>query len=70
MGVWIRFFIGTPKRFTVTMLCIGLVVVMINPSILVHAINSLVTGLSPLLGPVLAILIVFAGIRLILGGRK
>jgi len=52
------------------MATIGLVVVIADPEILRTAVTRLVEALMPLLGPALAILIVFAGIRLILFGRK
>ena len=70
MGDWFRFFLGTPRRFTTTFVVIGLVVVMLRPSILTNAVNALINGLAPLLGPVLAICIVFGGIRWILFGKK
>jgi len=68
--IWFRFFFGTPRRFVATMATIGLVVVIADPEILRTAVTRLVEALMPLLGPALAILIVFAGIRLILFGRK
>ena len=70
MGVWFRYFFGTPQRFVTTMVVIGLITVVIKPSILVNAVNALISSLCPLLGPVLAICIVFAGIRMILFGKK
>ena len=70
MGVWIRYFIGTPRRFTVTAIVVAVVTVIFNPSILVIAINRLVAAIMPLLGPALVVLIVFAGLRMIVRGGK
>ena len=70
IGQWFRYFLGTPRRFLMTAAGIGLVVVAINPGILATAVESLVAALMPLLGPVLAIVIVFAGLRMILRGGK
>ena len=53
-----------------TLAGIGLVAVMINPGILTTAVENLIVALMPLLGPVLAIVIVFAGLRMILRGGK
>ena len=67
MRQWVRFFLGTPQRFLATLAGIGLIVVIFNPLLLAVAVNSLLEAINPLLGPVLAILIVLAGIRIILG---
>jgi len=69
MGTWLRFFFGTPQRFVTTSVAIGLVLVVLNPNILNIAVNRMVYALSPLLGPALAICIVFAGIKMILGKK-
>jgi len=70
MGNWFRFFFGTPRRFLTTLTGVGLIVVMINPGILQTAVNQFIAALMPLLGPALAIVIVFAGLRMILRGGK
>ncbi len=70
MGNWFRFFFGTPRRFLTTLAGVGLIVVMINPGILQTAVNQFIAALMPLLGPALAIVIVFAGLRMILRGGK
>ena len=67
MRHWIRFFVGTPRRFLATLAGIGLIVVMINPLLLAIAVARLIDAISPILGPALTILIVLAGIRIILG---
>ena len=67
MRQWIRFFVGTPQRFLATLAGIGLIVVLINPTLLEIAVDRLLMAVNPLLGPALTILIVLAGIRIILG---
>lgn len=69
MKTWIKYFVGTPQRFTWTCVAIALVVVMLNPQILTNAVNALLIAISPLLGPALTILIVFTGIKVILGKK-
>lgn len=70
MNQWVRFFFGTPRRFVTTLAVIGMIVVLFEPGLLRLAAERLVAELSPLLGPVLAIVIVFAGLRLIIFGRR
>ncbi len=67
MDQWVRFFVGTPQRFLATLAGIGLIVVLINPTLLEIAVDRLLMAINPLLGPALTILIVLAGIRIILG---
>ena len=61
---------GTPRRWMVTLTIIGLGVVALNPGLLATVTSRLVAELSPLLGPALAIVIVFGGLRMILFGKK
>ncbi len=75
MNRWIRFFIGSPQRFLATLLAVGVIVCMINPALfeqaLSNAVSAILHSLGPLLGPVLAVVIVFAGLRMIVfGGKK
>jgi hypothetical protein len=70
MGRWAQFFLGTPQRFLGTCLGIGLVICIVDPTVLTMAVDRLMIGLAPLLGPALAVVIVFAGIRMILGGGR
>lgn len=70
MGRWVRYFIGTPERFMRAVVVFGLIAVILNPGMLATVANRLIAELSPLLGPALTILIVLAGIRMILGGRR
>ena len=74
MNRWIRFFFGSPQRFLGSLVGIGFVICLINPSIFERALNqaitAVITALQPLIGPCLALIIVFAGIRMILGGGR
>lgn len=74
MDPYIRFFFGTPRRFLATLIGIGLIICMIDPDILKKGLIGLVSAITesigPLLGPVIMLLIVFAGIKLILSGKK
>lgn len=70
MGKWIKFFLGTPRRFAYSSVGVGLVIVSIQPGLLAVALQRLVVEVQPLLGPVLAFVIVYAGFRLIFSGRK
>jgi len=69
MNEWIQFFFGTPRRFCWTVAVLGLLTVLIFPGLLATAVSRLVAELSPLLGPVLAVLIVVGGLRMIFRGR-
>ena len=66
MNQWLRFFFGTPRSFLATFAVVGLIIVLIFPGLLRMAAERLVGELTPLLGPALAVVIVFAGIRMIL----
>ena len=74
MGRWVRYFLGTPQRVVLTLIGIGFIICLFSPSAfefaLISAVNAIFRAVSPLLGPVLAVLIVLAGIKLILGGHK
>lgn len=70
MGNWIRFFIGTPQRFLRTLIGVGLIVVLLKPGLLGLAVNRFLQETGPLMGPILTVVIVFAGLRIILFGRR
>lgn len=70
MGTWFKYFFGTPKRFLTTMAVLGLIVVTANPDLLRIVTEGFVAELAPLLGPLLSIAIVFAGLRIITFGKK
>lgn len=74
MREYLRFFLGTPRRFLATLGGIMLIICMVNPALLPGALAALVSallaGLSPLLGPVMALLILFFGLRMIFRGFK
>lgn len=68
MNRWFRFFFGTPRRFVTTLTVIGMIIVVIQSGLLRLAAERLTNELLPILGPVLAIAIAFAGFRIILFG--
>lgn len=70
MEAWIRFFLGTPRRFCVTFVAVALVVVIIFPGLLALAVARFLAAVTPVIGPAMMILIVIAGLRMILGGRR
>lgn len=74
MNKWFRYFFGSPQRFIGTLVGVGFVVCLINPSLFErtfnYAVTAVITGLQPLIGPCLALIIVFAGIEKILGSNK
>ena len=61
---------GTAQRWAVTLGVVGLAIVVVKPGLLLAAVSQLMAELAPLLGPALAIFIVFAGIKMILFGKK
>ena len=70
MNQWFRYFLGTPQRFLRSFVVVGLIVVILNPGLLALAVNRFLGEMNPLIGPLLQIGIVVAGIRIILFGRK
>ena len=70
IGVWVSFFLGTPQRFLLTSAAIGLIVVITNPGLLQSAVSQFVQEASPLVGLALTLIIVFLGIKIVLGAFK
>ncbi len=74
MNRWINFFLGSPQRFLGTLVGVGFVICLISPTLFERALNqaitAVITALQPLIGPCLTLIIVFAGIRMILGGGR
>ena len=70
MNQWVQFFLGTPQRFCVTALVVGLITVMVFPELLAVAIERLLVAMMPLMAPALTVLIVLAGIRMMFGSNK
>ncbi len=78
MGKWFSFFLDvltTPKKFFGAVGAIAILVIFINPGLLRLAVERLLVELDPLLGPVLQLLIIGAGIKVMFswlsgGGRK
>ncbi len=67
---WFGYFFGTPQRMMRSLVVIGLITAVVFPGLLYIAADRLLLALMPLLGPALTLLIVFAGIKMILGGGK
>lgn len=67
---WFGYFFGTPQRMVRTLIVLGLITAVVFPGLLYLATDRLLMALMPLLGPALTLLIVFAGIKMILGGGK
>ena len=74
MRNWLRYFVRTPQRFLATLCGIGFFICIVNPELFSRALNNAVSAviiaLQPVLGPALAVIIVFAGLRMILFGKK
>jgi len=78
MGAWIRFFIGTPKRFLASLVGAGFVFGLFRPDLIQQAVYDLfqavLTAITPFIEPLLTLGIVFIGLGIILrvlfGGKK
>jgi formate-dependent nitrite reductase membrane component NrfD len=74
MRIWLRFFLGSPSRFLGTVVGIGIAICLINPVLFERALNqamgAIIAAVQPLVGPALAVVIVLAGLRKMLGGGK
>ena len=74
MQKWIKFFVGTPKRFLAVVCAIGLVVCMANPGMLRNACERFVQEVSPLISLIIVLGICWLGFRVMfkgfLGGKK
>ena len=62
---WVRFFLGTPRRFLTTFSIVALLLVVAFPGLLRFAIERLLIEISPLFGPAFGILLLAAAFRLI-----
>ena len=67
---WVRYFVGTPQRATRTLLGIGCVMVMVVPGLLRQIVERLLNEVAPLFGPLITLIVVFYGIKIIIHGRK
>lgn len=74
MRRWIRFFLGSPQRFVASLVGVGFIVCLISPGLfeqtMSQAVSAVILALQPVVGPALAIVIVFAGLKYIVFGRK
>jgi hypothetical protein len=73
MGIWFRYFVGTPQRFVNTLVAVGIVFSLFRPDVfamaLQNAVTSILMAVMPLMQPILTIVIVVAAIRWILGKK-
>ncbi len=69
MAQWVKFFFGTPRRFATMAIILGMIIAMVSPGLLYTAVDRLLVALMPLLGPAMAVVIVFAGIKMIIGKK-
>lgn len=71
---YLKFFFGTPKRLLASLIAIGVLLSIIFPEALAMGLKrlsaSIMDAFGPLIGIGLTILIVFAGLRIILGHKK
>lgn len=74
MRSWIRFFLGTPRRFLWTMSVPGAVFAYYRPDVVQQAVfnllNAVFAGVAPFFGPLLMLGIIWFGFKMILGGFK
>jgi len=74
MQKWIKFFVGTPKRFLIVLCAISLVVCMFNPGMLRTTCERFVQEVSPLISLAIVLGICWLGFRMmfrgLLGGKK
>jgi len=64
--VWVRFFVGTPRRFLACATVLALAFVLAFPGLLKAAAFQLVEELGPICGLAIQIAIVLIGLRLLL----
>lgn len=64
--VWVRFFIGTPRRFLATATVFAIAFVLLFPGLLKAAATQLVGELGPLFGLAFQVAIVAVGLKLLL----
>lgn len=74
MDNWVRFFIGTPRRFLTTLVSLAVVFFIVFPSVLRGMLEGLMRELLPLIAPlfqigVIALVLVFMA-RALLGRKK
>ena len=73
--MWTRFFFGTPRRLLATVVAIGIIAVLIEPSLLALAVSRLMQAAEPILGPVIQLVIIGFAFRIVFrgifgGGKK
>lgn len=60
MQQWVRFFLGTPRRFLTTLGFLCLIGVLVEPGLLGKACTRLMIEIQPVLGPALQLGIIVA----------
>jgi len=74
MNRYLAYFFGTPKRLLICLIVLGIIFCMICPQLVANAFQALVsailTALGPLIGPALAVIIVFFVLRMMVFGKK
>lgn len=68
MNIWIRFFLGTPKRFLGTCAGLAILAAIIEPSLLQVVAERLMNAFGPLFGPLLQLAIVLFGFKVVFSG--
>jgi hypothetical protein len=71
---YIRFFFGTPRRLLASLVAIGVILAIIFPNALAEGLQvltySVLNAIGPIIGSILVILIVLAGLKIIFSGKK
>ncbi|MFA7050254.1 MAG: hypothetical protein WC164_04080 [Patescibacteria group bacterium] len=71
---YIRFFFGTPRRLLASLVVIGIILAIIFPNALAEGLQiltySVLNAIGPMLGSILAVLIVIVGLKIIFSGKK
>ncbi|PKM91496.1 hypothetical protein CVU82_02775 [Candidatus Falkowbacteria bacterium HGW-Falkowbacteria-1] len=71
---YFNFFFGTPRRLLFSLVAVGVILAIIFPDALGAGLSrlsySILDAVGPLIGMILAVLIVLAGLKIIFGGKK
>jgi asparagine N-glycosylation enzyme membrane subunit Stt3 len=69
MGKFFKLFFGTPRRFLVSLVAMGIIFVMIFPDTFSEGVLNFIHAFKPLIGPVLTVVIAIVAIRMIIGKK-
>lgn len=64
MNTWIRFFLGTPKRFSITCAGLAILTIVIEPTLLCLVAERLWMAVEPLADQLIMLVIVVLGLRI------